>query len=967
MHRNNKKHKLNTFTLDKLNLLYLNINSIRNKIDEIEFIIAQNPKKIIHFIALTEIRIPIENNKFFHIPNYNVYFNNRNCGDGGVALYVHVSIQSTLSTTECHQNINYLSVNLNKLKFNVAVIYKKPTVTNNIFYEFMENKISKIKKTILIGDTNTDLLNNKNNDYMQLIESNGYEILNKINKKYATRVKTNKHKNETRTIIDHIITDIHEYKYTISINNTDLSDHKQILINIDNNKPLENKFTNNKIEINRNITDQNILTGLINNADLSNIHNFEQFENTLIDLKQKSTKRLIFTKIVNPFKPWVDKNLIKKISDRNRYFKLIKNHPTNEYLQQKHKQLTEEIKTENRTKRNNYNAHKINTNMSNPKKMWSALTEILYNKNNNENKTIQSIANIDNGNNIINNEIINNPTEIANVINKYFGNVGKNLYEQIENTDTAETNTNTRINNSTIYLREATIREITIIIKNLKTSNNKKDIISANELKTNITALAPVITKLINNCFTNEIFPQTLKKSRIVPIYKDGNPLDPSNYRPINILSSLSKIIETALYDRIENFIRKHKIINDNQYGFQKKSGTLSATIELIEHIQNRLDKTKNNIIGCTFIDLKKAFDTIPHNILYNKLHKYGIRGRTLNILKSYFTNRSHYTDNNNNHSQIFQNNNPYSVQQGSNLGPLLFILYINDIFDIELHGKIILFADDAILIYDNTNIDDLRKNMQSDIDKIFKWFTQNKLSMNIKKTKTMIITCKNTDRNSKLKLNIKNTEIEQVNNYKYLGLTIQNDLKWNTHINNIKRKVSAMSGVISRLGNKLNNSTLKTIYYSYINSQIAYLIPIWGTSSPKYLLQNLQITQNNSIRRIFHIDYHIHNISTNQIYTQNKILKIEQLIEQNLATLIHKIRGCNIKSNVKINYINERRNHNTRQSNQIVTPTYRTSVGKNSIIRTATITYNKYINLIDSNCTLQTYKQKIKHKILGI
>lgn len=224
--------------------------------------------------------------------------------------------------------------------------------------------------------------------------------------------------------------------------------------------------------------------------------------------------------------------------------------------------------------------------------------------------------------------------------------------------------------------------------------------------------------------------------------------------------------------------------------------------------------------------------------MLIDKLMVYGIRGRTLHILENYLKIRSHYTDNNNIHSNIFNNTNPYLVQQGSNLGPLLFILFINDIFDLKLNGKIVLFADDAILIYDNTNTINLKNEMQEDMNTIYKWFSQNKLSMNIKKTKTMIITNTQSNRKFKLSLKLRNQEIEQVNNYKYLGITIQNDLKWDIHIN----KVSAMICVVSRLGSKINNSTLKSIYYSYIHSQLCYLIPIWGSSSPNYLTKNLQI-----------------------------------------------------------------------------------------------------------------------------
>lgn len=372
MHKINTKYKLNTFTLSKLNILYLNINSIRNKIDEIEIIIASHSNKIIHFMALTEIRITRETNKFYHIPNYNVYFNNRDSGDGGVALYIHDSIQTTEIHNECIQNINFLMIRINKLKFNLGVIYKKPTVTNNTFNEFMRNKLSRNKKTIIIGDTNINLLKqNTNTEYTQLIESNGYKILNKIDTEYATRIKKQINKIETRTIIDHIITDIHNFNYTININNTELSDHKQILVNIDcNDSNIETKtnFTNNKIEINKTIVDQYKFENILENYDLSNVNSFEELHNTILNIKQKSTKTIKYTKIINPFKPWVDKVLLKLINERNRYFKLIKKCPKNEYLKQQYKQLSDQIKINRKLKRNEYNENKINTNIQNPKK-----------------------------------------------------------------------------------------------------------------------------------------------------------------------------------------------------------------------------------------------------------------------------------------------------------------------------------------------------------------------------------------------------------------------------------------------------------------------------------------------------------------------------------------------------------------------------------------------------------------------
>lgn len=162
----NVKHKLNTFPFGKLNVLYLNINAIKNKIDDIELIIGSHPKKIIHIIALTEIRILEETNKYFNLPNYHAYFNNRNSGDGGAALFIHESIQSMEIINECYNNINFILINLIELNFNIGIIYKQPKVNKSTFLEYISNQMGRYKKSIIIGDTNINLLDNKNSkDY----------------------------------------------------------------------------------------------------------------------------------------------------------------------------------------------------------------------------------------------------------------------------------------------------------------------------------------------------------------------------------------------------------------------------------------------------------------------------------------------------------------------------------------------------------------------------------------------------------------------------------------------------------------------------------------------------------------------------------------------------------------------------------------------------------------------------------
>lgn len=351
---------------------------------------------------------------------------------------------------------------------------------------------------------------------------------------------------------------------------------------------------------------------------------------------------------------------------------------------------------------------------------------------------------------------------------------------------------------------------------------------------------------------------------------------------------------------------------------------------------------------------------------MFKKLYSYGIRGSTLEIIKSYMRNRKHYVDISDTFSDEITNMNPFSVQQGSNLGPLLFLIYINDIFSIKLHGSLILFADDAMITYDANTTNELKKKMQHDLKIIYNWFRTNKLTMNIKKTKSMIIAPNNSElMNYKLDLQINNLGIEQVEHYKYLGLTIQNDFKWNIQINIIKRKVSAMSGVVKRMGNRVNHSTLKMIYFAYIHSQLTYLAPIWGLSAPSYLLKSLQVSQNNALRNIFTTDYLIENLHTNEIYKKYKILKIKDIIEYGSTLLIYQIINKETKTNIHIERIRDTQSYDTRHANNLRINNYRTNIGKTNVIRSSSVIYNRIVTDNDTNLNYKQFKNVIKIKIL--
>lgn len=357
------------------------------------------------------------------------------------------------------------------------------------------------------------------------------------------------------------------------------------------------------------------------------------------------------------------------------------------------------------------------------------------------------------------------------------------------------------------------------------------------------------------------IFPDVCKTGRTVPLFKSGKANELNNYRPISILPAFAKICEKLLYDTINNFTFKYKLINDRQYGFQKQSGSISAATDLIAGLQQTLD-SPNNMCAAIFIDLKKAFDTVPIDILLIKLEKLGIRGPAYNIIKSYLSNRNQFVSLNQISSD--KNNISISVPQGSNLGPLLFLLFINDIFEVKFNGKLILFADDAELSYHNAqSTDNLFDLMQNDLNLLSNWlFNNNLLTSNIEKTKYLLFRAVNCNR----VLNFENNIIHESESIKYLGLIIDNKLKWYLHVDIMKRKIAAMASVVKRIQESVHRSVLRSIYFRYVNSHISYMIAIYGNSLPLYKIREIQILQNIIICNTFFIDYYLHQKCTNTI-----------------------------------------------------------------------------------------------------
>ena len=403
-----------------------------------------------------------------------------------------------------------------------------------------------------------------------------------------------------------------------------------------------------------------------------------------------------------------------------------------------------------------------------------------------------------------------------------------------------------------------------------------------------------------------------LKISKTTPIFKDkGSNLNCINYRPISLLSNINKIVEKIMHKQLYNFISKHNIIYELQFGFRCNHSTNHVLLELTEDIRNAID-TNNFVVGI-FIDLQKAFDTVDHNILLHKLNYYGIRGLTNDWFKSYLLNRKQYVSIQGIDSD--QTIMEYGVPQGSVLGPLLFLLYINDLHKAVQFSTTRHFADDTNLLIKNKSLKQLKKHLNLDLRKLVNWLNANKISLNRSKTELIIFKHPNKRLNYDLKIKLNGKRLYPSNVVKYLGVFIDSHLNWNYNSDFLAAKLSRANGMLAKIRHFVPLNILRTIYFSIFSSMLTYGSQIWGQHK-NIGTQRIIKLQDKSIRIINFANYHE---KTDKLYKSSHILKISDNITLQNFLYVHDSLNGNLPKalNDKFIYINSQHNHNTRISYQ--------------------------------------------------
>ena len=519
------------------------------------------------------------------------------------------------------------------------------------------------------------------------------------------------------------------------------------------------------------------------------------------------TKRITYKRLLAP---WISDSLKNCIDHKHKLYRSSKSNPQ---LFIHYKQYNNRLKSIIQTAKTEFYKRKFEFNSNDMKSTWKSINSLIKPKMNKNNYCLKIDGTVTTDENII-----------SESFNAHFSSVAPKLSSQIPTNDINPLNYVTRNPHSFLFF-SCTAAEVTTTINSLKSKKGSTHEIPTSIYKKVVDIISPVISDLINSSVNSGTFPKLLKIARVVPIHKGGTKSDVTNYRPISILPTLSKIFEKIIHKKVTVFFNKFNLFYPDQYGFQSKKSTTDAIIRFTDKCYDILNDKKSLI--SIYLDFSKAFDTIEHNLLCKKLECYGIRGSVNNWFRSYLTSRQQYVQIN----SIKSNNSQIScgVPQGSVLGPLLFLIYINDMHKCT-QLKLIHFADDTTAFMSHNDINTLALTINTELENIDKWICANKLSLNASKSSFSLFTNKKTP--SYPDILIRNSQIQRSPCQKFLGVQLDERLNFCNHINSVRLKLSRVVGILWKLSYFVPSSVLNTIYHSLIYPHLTYAIEVWGNSS---------------------------------------------------------------------------------------------------------------------------------------